>query len=48
MDVRLIENVVDLVSMVFKDKGIYMIMLKGLYILECFIIKNGINGEYLV
>jgi hypothetical protein len=47
MDARLIEDVADPSSNVFKDRGIYVLTPKGLHILEWFINRNGVNADHL-
>ena len=47
MDARLIENVSDPTSNLFKDRGVYQLTPKGLHVLERFISKNGINSDHL-
>ena len=47
MDARLIENVSEPSSNLFKDRGVYQLTPKGLHVLERFISKNGINSDHL-
>jgi hypothetical protein len=47
MDARLVENVSDPSSNLFKDRGVYQLTPKGLHVLERFISKNGVNSDHL-
>ncbi|KAJ7654124.1 regulator of G protein signaling domain-containing protein [Mycena polygramma] len=47
MDARLIEDATDPSSHLFKNRGLYVLTPKGLYVLERFISKNGINSDHL-
>ncbi|GBC03132.1 hypothetical protein RclHR1_00050040 [Rhizophagus clarus] len=47
MDARLFENLADSSSRSFKDKNVYGLTPKGLYILERFVTRNGIAAPHL-
>src|SRR5581483_4362009 len=47
MDAKLFENLADSGSRSFKDKNVYGLTPKGLYILEKFVTRNGIAAPHL-